>query len=170
MSGGYAFRHKAGAHIDGEEKWSAAFQHTDPAQVGNSSGILISDQSGRAAVAKRLRELAPGTDKNDPCVTELLARIKNEERMGYQYENADGSLALMMLETLGRRKRYFELLDFKIVLSDPTKSDVLTGCLLKIAVLEVRKRSSHRRGRGRSMRSISRFARRSADFTPYWRG
>ena len=40
----------------------------------------------------------------------------------------------MMLETLGRRKRYFELLDFKIVLSDPTKSDVLTGCLLKIAV------------------------------------
>ena len=132
--GGYAFRHKAGAHIDGEEKWSSAFQHTDPAQVGNSSGILISDQSGRAAVAKRLRELAPDTAKNDPCVTELLARIKNEERLGYQYENADGSLALMMLDALGRRKRYFELLDFKIVLSDPTKPDVLTGCLLKIAV------------------------------------
>ena len=40
----------------------------------------------------------------------------------------------MMLDALGRRKRYFELLDFKIVLSDPTKPDVLTGCLLKIAV------------------------------------
>lgn len=79
-------------------------------------------------------ELAPDTAKNDPCVTELLARIKNEERLGYQYENADGSLALMMLDALGRRKRYFELLDFKIVLSDPTKPDVLTGCLLKIAV------------------------------------
>lgn len=132
--GGYAFRHKAGTHIDGESKLASAFEHIDPASVGNRSGILISDQSGRAAVVKMLRGLDASIDKADCRVEELLERIKSEEHMGYQYENAEGSLSLMMLDVLGRRKKFFELLDFKIVLSDPTKPGALTGCLIKISV------------------------------------
>jgi len=43
-----AFIHKGGLHVSGVNKWKEAYQHIDPAAVGNRSGVLVSELSGSA--------------------------------------------------------------------------------------------------------------------------
>ena len=131
--GQFAFSHKAGMHIDGFLKEPHSFEHISPECVGNRRRLLLSGLAGRAAVADRLTALCPDVTKNSDIVEKLLERIKKAEAAGYQYDNSDGSLMLLLLDALGRRKKYFELLDFKVVLSDPT-SDAPTAALIKIKV------------------------------------
>ena len=57
--GGYAFTHKAGAHIDGVKKAPRSFEHISPEAVGNRRNIVISGLSGRAAVIDKLRAYLP---------------------------------------------------------------------------------------------------------------
>lgn len=132
--GRYAFAHKAGTHIDAELKSDTAFQHIKPELVGNKSMFLVSNQSGRAAIVDRLKSYDPDIDKNSPYVSEMLLRIKNAEDFGYQFENADGSLALIILDVYKKRPSFFRLLDFKIVLGDPTVKNSKASALIKIEV------------------------------------
>ncbi|MEG2004163.1 MAG: citramalate synthase, partial [Clostridia bacterium] len=134
--GKYAFAHKAGTHIDGEVKFSDAFEHVRPEDVGNKSTYLLSNQSGRAAIAEKLKAFDDSIDKNSKIVSSVLEKIKESEAKGYQYENADGSLMLLILEAFQKRKKYFSLLDFKIVLGNPNAKDSLTSALIKISVGE----------------------------------
>ena len=46
------------------------------------------------------------------CIRDSL---KQRELRGYAYESADGSFDLMALDTLGMRKRYFEVRDFHVL-------------------------------------------------------
>ncbi len=125
--GGYAFTHKAGAHIDGVTKAPRSFEHIAPETVGNERNIVVSGLSGRAAVLDKLRAYLPGEEftKNDPRVLETAALIREKEAAGYAYEDAGASLALVIDEALGRRKRFFELLGLKVIidgLSSPSAS------------------------------------------------
>ena len=52
--GGYAFTHKAGAHIDGVKKAPRSFEHISPETVGNTRNILVSTLSGRAAIIEKM--------------------------------------------------------------------------------------------------------------------
>ncbi|MBQ7647395.1 MAG: citramalate synthase, partial [Clostridia bacterium] len=132
--GRYAFSHKAGTHIDGEKKFPGAFEHVSPSLVGNSRSILLSEQSGKAAAKEKLMPFLRGDSDAGVTADELLKRVKQYENAGYQFENADGSLALLILDILGKRRKYFTLSDIQIVLSDPTKSAADTKALMKITV------------------------------------
>ncbi len=114
--GGYAFTHKAGTHIDGVTKSPKSFEHMDPAAVGNRRNIVISSLSGRAALADKMRAWLPEEDlgKDSPRLLELSKILKERESMGYDYEDATASLALLIDQVLERRKRYFDLLHFKV--------------------------------------------------------
>ena len=121
--GGYAFRHKAGTHIDATIKMPGSFEHIDPAAVGNSRGMVISGLSGRAAIASRIEALTGSApDKNDPLVTGAAARVKQLENEGYVFDAAEASLSLVLLDALGRRKRYFEVLKYQIVITEGPQS------------------------------------------------
>ena len=87
-----AFAHKGGMHIDGVMKVPASFEHIDPAAVGNSRSLLISEVAGRAAVSQALGAAAAGSD---PGTQELVQLIKEQEHQGYQYEYAAASLKLL---------------------------------------------------------------------------
>lgn len=134
--GGYAFTHKAGAHIDGVNKAPRTFEHIDPETVGNKRNILISGLSGRAAVMEKLRELildkcmggdmdyvykelSDGTlSKNAPVIIRAAELIKEKEAAGYSYEDAGASLALVIDEAFGVRQSFFKLLNFKVIIDD----------------------------------------------------
>ena len=47
----------------------------------------------------------------------VINRLKEREAEGYTYENADGSFALLALDTLGRRPRYYEVVDYHVLCS-----------------------------------------------------
>jgi len=47
----------------------------------------------------------------------LVERVKELEYKGYQFENAEGSFTLLVLEALGRRPRFFTLVDYRVLLT-----------------------------------------------------
>ncbi len=135
--GDNAFTHKAGMHIDAVMKDTSSFEHINPELVGNSRRAVISEYSGKSTLYERFRELSPDIDKHAPEIASALAKVKQYEHDGYYYENADASLDLLILEELGKRKKFFELKNFKLVLSEPDiqkKSNSKAAALMKIAV------------------------------------
>jgi 2-isopropylmalate synthase len=52
-------------------------------------------------------------------VAALVDALKRREAEGYSYEDAEGSFALLALDTFGRRRRYFEALDFRVTAELP---------------------------------------------------
>ena len=114
-----AFAHKAGMHIDGVMKDNRAFEHMPPEAVGNHRRFLLSEQTGRTGVAARLEKLLPNVKKGSPEMDALLTRLKEKEMRGYTYENADASFELMALDTLGLRRRFFDMVDFHVLSALP---------------------------------------------------
>ncbi|MBR7185155.1 MAG: citramalate synthase [Clostridia bacterium] len=117
--GGYAFTHKAGMHIDAVRKHPRTFEHIDPDRVGNSRNMLISALSGRAALREKMAAILPGLTKDSPQVAAVLARVKAAEGRGYQYEDAEASLMLLIYEALGLRRTFFAVETFKVMVGEP---------------------------------------------------
>jgi 2-isopropylmalate synthase len=113
-----AFSHKAGQHADVLAK-AKAFQvdgftaggmmeHMDPALVGNTRRILLSELAGKSTVAMKLGKFG-AFGKNSPEVAELTRILKEKENDGYEYEAAEASFELLVLKVLGRYRSLFEL-------------------------------------------------------------
>jgi 2-isopropylmalate synthase len=132
--GGYAFTHKAGMHIDAVNKTPSSFEHIAPDLVGNVRNTLVSESAGRSALMNKMAQLAPGITKNSPELKEALKLIKSYENDGYQFENAEGSLALLLLKSINRRKTFFSVETFKLVLSEPDAKQSKPGALVKVKV------------------------------------
>lgn len=132
--GKYAFSHKAGSHIDGETKSISAFEHCNPDDVGNISHLLISEQSGRSAVWSRIKDIFPDVERDDERVKSVLQKIKSAEFQGSQFEDADATLTLMILNEFGKKHQFFEVVDFKVILGNPTDSEIQSCAVLKIKV------------------------------------
>ncbi|WP_243123370.1 citramalate synthase [Thermaerobacter sp. FW80] len=91
--GANAFTHKAGIHVSALLKEPALYEHVEPARVGNGRRVLVSELSGRANLRYVL-----GSDLDEPALARLLERIKELENQGYQFEGAEGTLALLAWE------------------------------------------------------------------------
>ncbi len=100
-----AFAHKGGMHIDGVRKVPASFEHMDPALVGNSRSLLISEVSGRAAVSAMLH-----LDASDSETAEVVRILKEQEHEGFQYEYAAASLKLLVLRNQHKLTPFFEVI------------------------------------------------------------
>ena len=136
--GGYAFTHKAGMHIDGVIKTPRTFEHMTPELVGNASNLLISGIAGRSAYQAVLERIAPelNIEPGSERFNAVIAKIKEYEAKGFQFENAEGSLLLVILEALGLRKSAFELLTFRVMISEPLSINPESKCsaLIKVAI------------------------------------
>jgi 2-isopropylmalate synthase len=113
-----AFATKAGIHASAIRKDPATYEHIAPDAVGNRRRLLVSDQSGksnvlagleRAEVLSVLENLGVKIDKDDVRVERLLDLVKQREAIGYAYEAADASFALLAWQTLGTVPAYFEV-------------------------------------------------------------
>jgi len=103
-----AFAHKAGMHIDAVLKAPTSFEHVAPDSVGNGRRFLASEVGGRSVLTERMASLRPGLRKDDPLVARALARLKELEGQGYQFEGADASLELLLRKAAGDSAPYFE--------------------------------------------------------------
>ncbi|MCA9854547.1 MAG: citramalate synthase, partial [Dehalococcoidia bacterium] len=113
--GSSAFAHKAGYHVAGILKDEAAYQHIDPATVGNKSRVLVSELAGQRNLRMKLDELRIDYPFTDDEIRQLLTAVKQKESMGYQYEGAEASFELLVRRTLPNYRVPFELDDFVIV-------------------------------------------------------
>ena len=110
-----AFAHKGGVHIDAVEKNPLTYEHTDPALVGNRRRILVSDLSGKATIKRKAEDYGFKISSSDPVALQVLEELKELESQGFQFEAAEASFELLINKALGRGKRYFELVGFRVI-------------------------------------------------------
>ena len=111
--GASAFAHKGGLHTSALGKvGGVSYEHVDPALVGNSTRILVSDLGGRTGMALKAKEL--GIELDERAAAELTERLKRLEAEGYQFEAADASLELLMREATGWTQPFFRLEGYRV--------------------------------------------------------
>src|SRR4029079_19240781 len=91
-----AFAHKGGQHVAAVLKHKDAYQHIDPALVGNEARVLVSELSGRGNVMAKAREFGLELEKDDPQTRRLVDHLKQLEHQGYSYEAGDASLEMLV--------------------------------------------------------------------------
>lgn len=134
-TGSSAFAHKGGMHIDGVDKCSYSFEHIKPEDVGNKRRYLMSEMSGRTTVIKKIEDIAPDITKASPEAKTILKRLKELEHEGYQFESADASFELMVLNILKRFKPHFNLQMYKTSGEHPAPDGEMSAfALIKVEV------------------------------------
>jgi len=71
-----AFAHKGGLHVSAVEKDPRTYEHIEPALVGNRRHIVVSDQSGRANILARFRDIGLAVDVDDSKIATLVETVK----------------------------------------------------------------------------------------------
>ncbi|MCL1842869.1 MAG: citramalate synthase [Defluviitaleaceae bacterium] len=110
-----AFSHKGGMHIDAVEKNPESFEHINPQTVGNARRNLMSEVAGRSTLLKKVQEVRPDISRNSPEMEGIIAKLKEQEHKGYQFEGAESSFALKIRKVLDDYIPLFELISFKII-------------------------------------------------------
>jgi 2-isopropylmalate synthase len=113
--GASAFAHKAGYHADGVLKLSSAYQHVDPAAVGNERRLLVSELGGSRGLLDKVTELEIDYPLTRDDARNMTEKIKEMESRGFQYEGADASLELLIRRGLPGYKPPFNLDDFWVI-------------------------------------------------------
>jgi len=130
-----AFAHKAGMHADAVVKNTIAYEMVDPEVVGNRRTFLMSEVAGRSAVLNIVRKIDPTITKDSPEIKVILEKLKEMEHKGYQYEGAESSFELIILKILGKYHPFFELKDFKVIVSEPVSSaERNSSAMIKVKV------------------------------------
>ncbi|MEO1987620.1 MAG: citramalate synthase [Martelella sp.] len=113
--GASAFATKAGIHASALLKDPKTYEHVDPAAVGNSRRVMVSDQGGKSNFINELNRLGISAAKDDPRLDKLIAIVKEREAMGYAYEAADASFELLALRELGSVPEFFRVDSFRVM-------------------------------------------------------
>ncbi|MEP5759720.1 MAG: citramalate synthase [Litoreibacter sp.] len=111
--GASAFAHKAGLHASAILKNPTTYEHVDPAVVGNSRIIPMSNQAGQSNLRKRLAEAGIETD-DKAALGRILERIKEREDNGYSYDTAQASFELLACDELGKLPSFFEVKRYRV--------------------------------------------------------
>jgi 2-isopropylmalate synthase len=109
-----AFAHKGGLHVSAVEKDPRTYEHIDPTLVGNRRHIVVSDQSGRANILARFRDIGLEAEADDPKVAALVETVKSREYDGYAYDGAEASFELLARRALGGVPDYFRIIRFRV--------------------------------------------------------
>ncbi|HWD20721.1 MAG TPA: citramalate synthase [Verrucomicrobiae bacterium] len=107
--GSAAFSHKGGLHVNAVQKLVSSYEHIDPASVGNTRNVLISDLAGRSNIVMKAEELGIKLGNDAPELKEILNRVKDLEHQGYEFEAAGGSLAVLIRRALHDHALPFEV-------------------------------------------------------------
>jgi 2-isopropylmalate synthase len=113
--GDSAFAHKGGVHVSAIRKSPLTYEHIQPEKVGNRQRVLISDLSGESNILYKAAEFGIDLESKDPNVRTILDSLKQLEHEGFQFEGAEGSFEILVKKALGKHKRFFELLGFRVI-------------------------------------------------------
>ncbi len=109
-----AFATKAGIHASAILKDPTTYEHVAPERVGNRRRVMVSDQAGKSNVIAELERLGVPVEKADPRLARLLDEVKGREALGYAYEAADASFALLARRMLHTVPDYFTVERFSV--------------------------------------------------------
>jgi 2-isopropylmalate synthase len=105
-------------------KWADAYQHVDPAKVGNRQRAVVSELSGRSNIIYKAKELGIPVPEDRKAIEKLLEQIKQLESRGFQYENAEASFELLLHRARPDYQPPFELVDFMVLVESKRRAPV----------------------------------------------
>lgn len=109
-----AFAHKGGVHVSAVMKYAATYEHMEPARVGNSRRVTVSELSGVSNILFKAKEFGVDVKQDSPEIRRLLQKLKEMEHLGYQFEEGEASFELLVREAVGDYKPRFELEGFRV--------------------------------------------------------
>jgi len=112
--GSSAFAHKAGLHASAILKDPSTYEHIDPACVGNTRIIPMSNQAGQSNLRRRLESAGLTVAKGDPALGRILEDIKAREAIGYSYDTAQASFELLARQALSQMPDLFEVKRYRV--------------------------------------------------------
>ncbi len=130
--GSSAFAHKGGVHASAAARLPEAYEHIDPASVGNLARVVVSELAGRASIAMKAQQM--GIELSGETAGEVLDAIKDLEYQGYSFEAADGSLEMMLKKKLGTYEPLFRLESFRVIAEKREDGRVATEATIKVHV------------------------------------
>lgn len=129
-----AFAHKGGVHINAIVKNPYSYEHIQPEVVGNQRRLLISEVSGKTPIIMTAKEMNYELDKKSPKAQRLHRLIKQLEREGYHFEAAEASFRLIIERELKKRRRFFELLGFRVIVLKREDGELFSEAIIKLKV------------------------------------
>jgi len=133
-----AFAHKGGLHVSAVARDPRTYEHVPPEAVGNARHIVVSDQSGRANLLARFREIGLDVAPDHPRIPRLIETVKAREHDGFAYDGAEASFELLARRSLYGVAEFFRLDGFRVLverrnLPDGTIED-LAEATMKVVV------------------------------------
>ena len=131
-----AFTHKGGVHVSAILKNPSAYEHVPPERVGNRRRVLVSDLSGKSNIEYKSRELGIPLGENGYDSRKIVREIKRLEDEGYQFDAAEGSLALLLRKVTGQFRDPFVLESFRLTTEKNQTGPSTSQATIKISVGE----------------------------------
>src|SRR5437764_14154578 len=119
-------------HVAGVNADPATFEHVDPALVGNTRELLVSELSGKGTV--RARAEAAGIELDEDAAQRVVDRVKDLEHRGYHFEAADGSFGLWVGKEAAEYEPLFRLESWRAIVEQRADGKVETEATIKIWV------------------------------------
>ena len=110
--GEYAFSHKGGLHASAVEKNPETYEHINPAIVGNSRNVIISDQAGKSNLITQLSKMS--INLSDDKINKILRIIKEKESEGFSYDTALASFEVLVRKEIGEIVDFYTLQKFRV--------------------------------------------------------
>ena len=129
-----AFAHKGGIHVSAIMKAPLAYEHMDPAAVGNKRRVLVSDLSGKSNVEYKAKELGVELGNNGFDSSQIASEIKQLEQEGYQFDSADGSFKILLEKFTDQFQPHFELESFRVTIEKDKEQPCSAHATIKISV------------------------------------
>ncbi|MDD5539540.1 MAG: citramalate synthase [Candidatus Marinimicrobia bacterium] len=134
FTGKSAFAHKGGVHVSAVMKDPHSYEHIQPESVGNSRRVLVSDLSGQSNIVFKARELHIDLARHQEKIPEIVARLKELEHLGYQYEAAEGSLELLISKVKSEYRDFFNLKGFRILIEKNETGELRSEATIRMIV------------------------------------
>jgi 2-isopropylmalate synthase len=129
-----AFAHKGGIHVSAIMKTPRAYEHMDPAAVGNNRRVLVSDLAGKSNVEYKAKELGVELGHNGFDSRKIASEIKQMEQEGYQFDSADGSFKILLEKFTDQFQPHFELESFRVTIEKDKDQPCSAHATIKISV------------------------------------
>ncbi|MGH3940238.1 MAG: citramalate synthase [Pseudonocardiaceae bacterium] len=131
-----AFAHKAGLHASAIKVAPELYNHLDPAVVGNSQRVLVTEMAGRASIELKGAELGLNLTGRSAEIGVVTARVKQLESQGWSFEAADASFELLVRNEVDEVPPAppFRLESYRVVVDHQADGAVVAQATVKLHV------------------------------------
>jgi 2-isopropylmalate synthase len=127
-----AFAHKGGMHVSAISRDKRTYEHIDPELVGNKRRVLMSELAGRSNVLYKLKEKELGLEEDTLLSKKIIARVKELENQGYEFEGAEGSFELLVKKAKGKYQKLFDLEGFRVSVEKRDDGRLISEATVKL--------------------------------------